>query len=489
MLITPKLKEFDYIESYEDVLNTKLNLDKLDYLDYWDNAKKSHLEYLQDLQKQEDTKVKSFFEALKRSQYEYLNEEEQPDPNYTIQDYVQLSKDYHAKQKIFIEKMLVLHKKSGSIKHLKYDEIKIAKDNYINIVMRSDALQQKNKDKIALFVTLTLPTEYHKYKHNFNKKSNEYEATTNKHGNLIKNDKYKEECTIHKGYRKLLKIFRKMQKNFYDKQTDKQITFDNMRVIEYHGDFTPHLHGIIFIDSEHIEAYLKQVKKFFGNTVKAETETKITYIKNEHIGRSEIEILQDSTKVTGYLSKYIKKSIKPDNEDNFYLLDGWRKTHKIRIFQSSRVSLPRYIYKKLYQWLGNTISILNDNDDNINPLIKRPFKYVNKLLELEKIVNLNITTHDTYTGSKDTQTVQKDTALYDITIRRTKSTLISDFNDNTLVRYKVDSFVITNILTDSVVYDSNDYQHFEDYETYAHYLGIDTDNEIIEPFFEHFNPI
>lgn len=360
--------------------------------------------------------------------------------------YIEFSKQYHEKQKEFLNNLVIYNKEKKSVLNLDYEPLQIAKDNYLNILMRTEALQQQESDKIALFVTLTLKSKYHKYK--------------DKNGKLVLNKNYKEEYTIQRGYKKLKKIFRKLQKDFYDVETNKKITFKNMRVIEYHKDFTPHLHGIIFVDSEHIEAYLKQVKKFFGTTKIEQTETKIKYLKNNNIGMSEIEILQDSSKVTAYLSKYIKKSINPKNEDDFYLLDGWRKKHKIRIFTISKVSLPRYIYKKAYQILGHTI--------------KRDSIRKNMLLEFEDILNLNITIlSDDDTKIKENITL-KENALYNIEIIKIKYEIINSYGQ-TEHRYKIDTFIITN-MENEILYNKDDYivftkEDFRKFKELEYYLN------------------
>ena len=62
----------------------------------------------------------------------------------------------------------------------------------------------------------------------------------------------------------------------------------------------------------------------------------------------QIEILQDSQKAVGYISKYIKKQFtskkdgdnKEDCNNNIYLLDGWKRKHKINLVLTSRTHVP-----------------------------------------------------------------------------------------------------------------------------------------------------
>ncbi len=79
-------------------------------------------------------------------------------------------------------------------------------------------------------------------------------------------------------------------------------------------------------------------------------EINTNYFKNKYnnVGRCEIEILQDSKKITGYVAKYIEKSFKSNDIDYIHELDGWKRKNKIRLVHSSRTPVPKYIYKKIF---------------------------------------------------------------------------------------------------------------------------------------------
>ena len=85
-------------------------------------------------------------------------------------------------------------------------------------------------------------------------------------------------------------------------------------------------------------------------TNKTNPKLDLSYFKNKYndIGRCEIEILQDSKKITGYVAKYIEKSFKSDDIDYIHELDGWKRKNKIRLVHSSRTPVPKYIYKKIF---------------------------------------------------------------------------------------------------------------------------------------------
>ena len=69
------------------------------------------------------------------------------------------------------------------------------------------------------------------------------------------------------------------------------------------------------------------------------------------MGICQIEILQDTKKAVGYISKYIKKQFSSNNLDDIYLLDGWKREHKIKLVLTSRTPVPKYIYDSIFRKL------------------------------------------------------------------------------------------------------------------------------------------
>ena len=73
--------------------------------------------------------------------------------------------------------------------------------------------------------------------------------------------------------------------------------------------------------------------------------------KQNDVGICQIEILQDTKKAVGYISKYIKKQFSSNNLDDIYLLDGWKREHKIKLVLTSRTPVPKYIYDQIFRRL------------------------------------------------------------------------------------------------------------------------------------------
>lgn len=177
---------------------------------------------------------------------------------------------------------------------------------------------QKYGGYSTLFITLTLPTEFHKYS-----------SYTQKY-----NKKYKKENMINEGYKLLNKAFRTIYKNFRVNREPEKLFFS--KVIEPHKDLTAHLHAIIYVKTEHIEKMIKHIKKT---------------IKNNNLGRNDIEEIEDITRSSSYLLKYVQKSTNPESEKDFHFFNGWKKKNKIRAFTHSNLDLERYIFKKLILFL------------------------------------------------------------------------------------------------------------------------------------------
>jgi hypothetical protein len=150
-------------------------------------------------------------------------------------------------------------------------------------IARVKYLDYHNKDKIKLFITITLPSSYHPYK-NYGKP------------NQRKNDRYQFdniEDAINEGFGMLKKIHRHFYSLVKKKMERKNINlnFDYLSVIEAHKSLIPHLHSLYYIDKEQedifYEAYQITIKKF-------------------DIKRQEIEKLKSATG-SSYLYKYLTK--------------------------------------------------------------------------------------------------------------------------------------------------------------------------------------
>ena len=286
-----------------------------------------------------------------------------------IEKLVIVSQTKEIRQKFFLSDKKLLHLKTGEIQDLDYSLEKEYKIRYLDLISKSiyfqNVMQEKYQDDfIALFITFTANTQYHKYKKVTNTK-----ATFN--------PRY-QGYTINETYKLLNSVKRAILKEL-SKDDKERIIVDNYytQVIEMHKSLTPHLHMILYIPKEHLEYVINIIKRkikctdekriissFIRNNKVVHRNKYIintNYQKNKDndIGMCQIEILQDSQKAVGYISKYIKKQFtskkdsdnKEDCNNNIYLLDGWKRKHKIKLVLTSRTPIPKYIYDQIFRKL------------------------------------------------------------------------------------------------------------------------------------------
>jgi len=191
---------------------------------------------------------------------------------------------------------------------------------------------------IPVFVTLTLPSRFH--------------PTSTRSGKRTFNPNFEFSLDeyIKKGYEALYYAFRVIMKNLTRGNKQKGIKLPYFRVVEMHKDFTPHFHIVFFIPrDEYVE------KMTYLYTTIAEL------IAEGYLGEQyKIEELKDITKGARYVQKYLRKAYLSEDEEDIYLLDGWRKLNKIRMFTHSQTYLKK----------ADFIKILPDFIENEEPLIK-----------------------------------------------------------------------------------------------------------------------
>jgi hypothetical protein len=194
-----------------------------------------------------------------------------------------------------------------------------------------------------LFITITLPTEYHKYKTLSNGKivKNSNFSKRNELKKLIKSkepltneilEKYNEKnYSPNAGAKYLSKVFKKMidLRILKDIPKEKKCYF---RVYEPHESGTPHLHLNYFVPSEQIEEVYKNLQNYFKNNYNAR-----------------VDIQKDIKNNTAYLMKYILKTL-DDMRTNteFSDLSIWYIHNKITRFYTSRTLIALEVYRKVY---------------------------------------------------------------------------------------------------------------------------------------------
>lgn len=191
-----------------------------------------------------------------------------------------------------------------------YSEIQ----NRINTLV----LEATNKNLQPIFMTLTLPSAYHKMK--YDKKSKK----------LIPNPKYNY-VTPKDAVKELTKMFAKLRhdRSLKELSKDERIYY---RVNEPHKDGTPHTHILLYVPKSTISRIVKAFQRLF-NTIANDIQT-------------------DINNPTAYIMKYINKTLPLSKQDNLSekdkYLNAWYSRNRIIRFNSSRTLAPLKLYRLLY---------------------------------------------------------------------------------------------------------------------------------------------
>ena len=262
-------------------------------------------------------------------------------------DDLEMSKMKIQKQSDFLNYSYIQNNSTGqqfSLKECIVSSNHNPKRYYGEIQNRINTLEQEatNANLTPIFLTITLPSEFHKMK-------------TSRNGKLIKNPKYngtepKEAVKIlTKMWGKLrqdrsLKELSKMQRMYY-------------RVNEPHKDGTPHTHILLFIPQERITRVEKSFKHLF----------------NQKSNKLEKNIRSATSYIMKYINKTLPMSKKELTKKDEYL-NAWYIKHRINRFCASRSTAPMYLYRMLSHRFslygltqvrkGNSLKVLARLDDD-----------------------------------------------------------------------------------------------------------------------------
>jgi len=248
------------------------------------------------------SRVESFLKHFEEEYIRIAKEKEEKTKNYL---------DKHVLRMLDMNEFVGMHFSLKKKMELDYRYYKGVSD-YINRIA-------EEKNLVPVFLTYTLPSEYH--------------PTTTKSGKREWNPNYNANLTINDGYKLLQKAFRELTRYFKKKETNKDLEeIPYISINEYHKDYTVHKHAVVFLPEfllELFEAKFHRIRKQFN------------------LGEQyDFEILKDKSKGSGYLLKYLRKTMLAENEDDLYILDGWRKANRIRLFTHSRTFLKRKDFEK-----------------------------------------------------------------------------------------------------------------------------------------------
>ena len=180
----------------------------------------------------------------------------------------------------------------------------------------------KERNLQALFMTITLPSQYHKQK----------QLSRGKNKNiLIDNPKYNG-TTPKESVKELTKMFARLR---HDRALKDGLTKEDriyFRVNEPTKSGTPHTHILMFVPVDRVERVKKAFKRLFDERAN--------------------DIQDDIKNAASYVMKYINKTLPLSKAENLSekdkYLNAWYSKHRIIRFHSSRTLAPLNIYRLMY---------------------------------------------------------------------------------------------------------------------------------------------
>lgn len=240
----------------------------------------------------------------------------------TKSDYLEVQEKLR-KQNSFLEYNYIYDKISSS--HISLKDLVISanhnSDRYYALIQnRINTLTNEAKEKnlYPIFMTLTLPSEFHKMK--MDKQTN----------TLIKNPKYND-ITPKEAVKHLTKMFSKLRhdRSLKELSKDERIYF---RVNEPHKNGTPHTHILLFVPKSNVNRVVTAFKRLFDNKAN--------------------DIQTDIKNATSYVMKYINKTLPLSKKENLSkkekYLNAWYCKHRIVRFNCSKTLAPLSLYRLLY---------------------------------------------------------------------------------------------------------------------------------------------
>ena len=216
------------------------------------------------------------------------------------------------------------------------------KQDYNWLVFNAIALEKKhvkNINNIAIFLTLTLDTQFHRYK-------------LNKNEELIYNIKYNKDNSIHQSYQVLNNFFKSLYQNFKVNQRWQKLDF--LKVFEPMQNFTPHLHSVIFLHKDYFSNFEKYLNKKILN--------------DNNLGRFDIQIINTIQRSSAYLLKYVNKNfdLNNPNQEFFKAYYGWKLKNKIKSYSFTKTYLSRELFDRVSFYLSKQYIYNEDMQEYLN---------------------------------------------------------------------------------------------------------------------------
>ena len=266
--------------------------------------------------------------------------------------YYKLSLKKEQNQQSFFKRMLIKNEDSGELFSLNHSFEKYYKNYTKSIEQKVYAIEKIAKDRglAPIFITLTLPSDYHPFQSINHKGKRKYVA-------LNENFAFDDiETAITDGYQYLNHIYRTFYKRV--KNSVKDLLY--VKVVENHQTMIPHFHVLFYVKIEKN----KIIKKIFDN-IQIEfnlSQTDFEFANNELQEVDTKNVKTGINRASKYIMKYIVKTL---NDGSDYhkarVLDGWKRHHKIRTITMSNLPLSMAEYRAIYH---------NLDEDSKNELLE-----------------------------------------------------------------------------------------------------------------------
>ncbi|MDX9900900.1 MAG: replication endonuclease [Aliarcobacter sp.] len=260
----------------------------------------------------------------------------------TLQDkYYKLSLAKEQGQQSFLKyNMILKNQATKEILDINYSFDKYYKKYTKSIEQKVYTIEAiaKEKNLVPVFVTLTLPTQYHPFK-----------SIKYKDKRLYTDLNYEFEFSnieesIKQGYDYLNHIYRTFYKRVKNSVTDLLY----VKVVEAHKTFIPHFHILFFVKKEEIKIIRKNFDNISHEFNLSQTDLELVNV-NELQEKKNHNIKTGVNRASKYIMKYITKSL--NNGSDYYMariLDGWKRLYKIRIITMSNLDLSLTDFRTIY---------------------------------------------------------------------------------------------------------------------------------------------
>lgn len=275
-----------------------------------------------------------------------------------IQLYYNHSLEKEQKQKAYLSHHKFVNLSTKEQININYDFEKKYKEYSKITEQRAYTIQElsKRKEFCSVFITLTLPSQYHPFK-----------SVATPTGRLYVEDNKdfifsSIKDAVSYGYKELNTIYQ----TFY-KRVKNYVKNDlyYIRAVENHSTMIPHLHLVLYFPVDKLDF----VKSVFQRVVE--------HFKLNRIDLEEVAFKDNINFASKYLLKYIIKDLN-NGTDIFKarVLDGWKRYHKIRVLNTSLLPLNVMVYKKIY----TAVSLIEKN--------KISFKIDDKIISMKEKIDL-----------------------------------------------------------------------------------------------------